>query len=1118
MKAVFKYILHTVLLLPLLLTGCYDDTFDDFRNPGEYPEGETLVQMRVDFMPFSTQEVGTRAQNGAMLDSINDLCVVAFDNEGKLMEGFPIEITKAHELQIVKQPRKDSDASSGKKDDDDKETYQATFKLKVPYGRYYIYGVANLGYCDKNGNRVKKTIDELSAGGKYFDAMQKGREEFLKVQTGFDENNYRNNGEMLGFFTDGEKSSPGTSKEMNDRTVDVNRPNMTLHSWLRRCAAKVTIDFDGSGLNDKVTIYIRRATIHDIPTSCAIGKPNSPQSMDLLYTHKKADYRPDELGDHIDFGDGANYEGWPRITKQTPYIVDKDGTRKSLHDYNSPSLFLYENMQYDGTEDKNFKEQQVDGNGYVIGTDKKDSMPYGSYIEVEAYYVRQLLNNEKSEGKLIYRFMLGKDTKLNFDVERNYHYKLTLCPRGYGNDVDWHIEYLENDNFEYKDPYYVSYLYNHDSTLRFRYQPPEGVTVDSIYAEIVGNNWWPDDEKANYYPTAKNNQDALDNSDPFKAKFEKNRYTDANGKSRTRYLGNGFLSLRATDTTVIRQAMTSDFVGEAWEADGFHQAKNPMGKYMNDNYFYGFEPKRTGDKKDWTYKKDSKLIDRSRRTYYFSGKTDETNKEREKYECQLRPDGAYMFNLPMYTRAKNLVKATGYTGNNPYEGAYRTAYVRVTVYLSNGGTRQQVLRVKQVPRITNPKGIYRRSGNNENFHVVLTERDGDEGAKFNALQSDGPWMAEVITNDANFINLNGRSTIKGSGGQVSFNVRFNKMNRDDQVRNACIRVRYHNYSCVHLIFVRQGYSSQALESSNTEWHTNNLVYDGVDANGLDPRDEGSLFKFGNLTDPIDAHCNEFPGVTPGMYPTWDQFKPRNSGKYDIARRNLTYAADSLTWDEIKHYSSGFSDASGVATMKDFERLYRNKNVEQAFGVLYADGATTTQMTVSNAYGYNRYDSDDVRETKGMCGVFIYYWDKSNYSEYNSRNVFFPIGRAGYGHRKAGAREPNGAGTQRYACANRANTYPSSLLDWEPLFYDLSRRKGAVYYARRVDDNIYNVNGIIEAGAMALDLNFFTFDVNLITQANLNNGADACFLRRVGAQTRGKDEVKKSRAKRTRLRR
>ena len=80
-------------------------------------------------------------------------------------------------------------------------------------------------------------------------------------------------------------------------------------------------------------------------------------------------------------------------------------------------------------------------------------------------------------------------------------------------------------------------------------------------------------------------------------------------------------------------------------------------------------------------------------------------------------------------------------------------------------------------------------------------------------------MAEVI-GDHNFITLNGKSTIKGSTDTpIDFNVIFNKMNRDNKVRNAIIRVRYHNYSCVHLIFVRQGYSSQALEPGGTEWHT-----------------------------------------------------------------------------------------------------------------------------------------------------------------------------------------------------------------------------------------------------------------------------------------------------------
>lgn len=1093
MKDIFKNTIYTLLLAVVTgMFGCTDDLFEDPNRPGKYPEGTATLRMSLDFEPFAVNDMSTRAPLGDQLDRLDDLCLIAYDLQGNLMEGFPVEITDFNEKQLV--DRDESDASNGKKGEE--KTWHAEFTAKVPYGRYYMYAVANLGHYDGN-SYVTKTIDELKTG-KYSSKIAK-RTDFLAAEIDWDASNGLNNGAMLGFFTDGKQKSPQTGQQTNDKTVDVNRPNITLHSWLRRCASKVTIDFDGSKLSDKVTIYVKRATIHDIPESCAIGYPNAAdETSPKIITYKDEDYRPDNLGAQIEYASGADHKTWPAITNKTPFIME-GGSRKQFHNYNSPSLFLYENMQGDHDTPKNNKEQDAGPDGTVVGaSDMKDNVKYGSYIEVEAYYERIRANNDKSEGKLIYRFMLGKDIYKNFDVERNYHYKLTLCPRGYGNDVDWHIEYLEENRFEYKDPYYVSYLYNHDSTIRFRYTPEDGKSVTSLEAEIVGNNWWPDDPRTTYETGTAGDQNQLtegERNDPLNGSFSRHRFTDAQGIERNKYLGNGFLSLRATNETVITREMTSDFKGQAWETDGF--SNHEAGKFMNDNYFYGFKPERNGNS-DWKHVKDPNLIDRSRCTYSVNGGSLSAD-PRERYECSKQPDGSYIFNIPMFTRAKNMVKESGYTGNNPYEGSSRSAYVRLKIHLSDGNYDTQIIRVEQVPRITNPKGIYRKSGNNENFKVILSERDGDEGPDFLPLRSDGRWMAEII-GDANFINLNGRSAIQGNNDIVSFTVRFNKMNRDKKVRNAVIRIRYHNYSCVHLIFVRQGYSSQSLDGGATEWHTMNMVYDGVDAD--DPRDEGSLFKFGDVTHPIDAHCNVYPGIVAGMYPPQSVFGGRQS--FDIATSDIyNYSAGLLAWDKIPWSAGGYDASSGVATMEELAKLYNTKNIEQAYGVLYADGATETQMKVEDAFGYSRYDEDNAK--RGMCGVFVYYWDKKYQSQYNARNIFLPIGRAGYGHRKENDDSNSGSlwGTLRYACASRNGYFPSSLWAWEPLFYDLSTRKGAIYYAQSVTD-IKDINGDILEGGIGLDLNYFSFDFNAITKSNVKDGADACFLRRVGKQTLPKD--------------
>lgn len=1151
MKLINKLLYIAALLI---LASCSDDPIGT-PSDGIYPEGETIVRASLDFEPFAASEVASRAQEGKIMDRLDELCLLAYDTDGNLVEGFPIRITEEdHNLDITDEERVDADASYNKTDESynktaESKTKHATFKLKLPYGKYYIYGVANLGKMEPDGITRQSTLDVLN--GEMAEVIKK-RTDFLNYRHKWDTANMLNNCEMLGYFTikGSEKKSPYTCGDMNEKTVSITKPYMEIHSWLRRCASKITIDFDGSGLLPGATVYFRRATIHDIPDACALGKLNVVNNENglTLITNKNNDkygqlhpegeaagcdkLHPEDNGDNyrpveglssdyaITYGEGTEFKAWPNVTNKNPRIME--GTNpKDFHHENAEALFLYENMQGNNPDDDG-KTQKPATDGSVAGadTDMKDGMPYGSYIEVEGYY-NYTSTSHVTEGKIIYRFMLGKDAEKNFDVERNYHYKITLCPRGYGNDVDWHIEYLERSGFEFNDPYYVSYLYNHDSTLRFRYTPPEGTTVDSLVAEIVGNNWWPEDKNASFYKASADAQNPLsaeDREDPLNGKFDQNKYQKGESPNdvllgRTKYLGNGFLSLRATEERdiLIKQTLNSnEYTTDPKSHDNAYINKNNgLNRHMNDRYFYGISTDTYTNGKD-----------RSRRTYYFKKEDadkDTTKTGREDYTVEELYDGSMRFKLPVFTRAKNLVKESAYTGNNPFESSSRMAYVKVTVHLSNKKTESQILRVEQVPRITNPKGIYRSAGKNENFHVVLTEKDSDNGQSFSAVESDGPWMAEVIEGDRNFINLNGKSTIKGaSGTEVQFSVRFNKMNRDDKVRNAIVRVRYHNYSCVHLIFVRQGYDAQEISSGTRAWHTRNLIADGVE--GDDPRDEGSLFRYGNLTDPIDAINNIYD--TPGTAPAKWKFQS-DPGELLIAKADKTYTpkGEGKTWDEIVGDLGGFPAGKGIAEMKDFEALYRTDNVQHGFGVLYADGATGTQMNVADATGWCRHlakndkgeytETEADRDKRGMYGVFVYYWDNSTNSTYNCRNIFFPIGRSGYGHR-AHWSGGNSHGVLRYACGRNDyyNADGRNIIEWLPLFYDLFQRNGAIYWACKVSSVHPAIGNFTQAG-IGLDMNFFTFDVNLITSSNvIKNGqfnggnddiknADACFIRCIG---------------------
>lgn len=1114
-----------IIAVSVLISGCADDFLDYDGLPIEYPEGETTVNFHLDFEPFaeSSSETSTRSLNGKSMDLLDDFCLLAYDLDGNLMEGFPIMITKKdHKLEVTRKDREDSDASNGHKSE--KYTRHAEFKVTVPYGNYYLYGVANLGERDENGKIVKTTLEALGEGTLAEDI--KKRTGLLNHKRQWDTTNPLNNFEMLGNFTNKEhKQAPQTGEDMNGLRVSVERPEMELHCWLRRCVSKVTIDFDGSGLRENIKVHIRRATIHDIPRTCALGAQNAATSAAEIHTFKNNEYRPVDTADDIIYGNGDDYTAWPYISKGSDGLVINAATRDfeagseapDYHNESSPSLFLYENMQGDTEDDKTNKVQKPTNDGLVVGADEmKDEVEFGSYIEVEGYYDYNS-KAEVSQGKIIYRFMLGKDELKNFDVERNYHIKLTMKVRGNGNDVDWHIEYDRKSGFEWRDPYYVSYVYNHDSTLHFRYTPPANRKVVKISAEIVGNNWWPEDPGSPYFEDAVNAQSPFTEkeralNDLTEASFTHNKYPEGSGEltGKTKYLGNGFLSLWPTDKEVLTFA-DNDVPSKDW-------AKNTDNHMMNDRYFYGITS-QSGEEKE--------KVNRAYREYDINKASGVNQEGRDGYTVEKYPDGSMRFNIPVFTRAKNIVKQSAYTGNNPFEGSRRIAYIRVVVTHDDGWEDDQVMRVVQVPRITNPKGIYRSSGNNEDFSVKLLQRSTGSSDIFTPFRSDGPWMAEVL-GDHNFINLNGKTTIKGgTGSYVEFNVHFNKMNRDKKVRNAVIRVRYHNYTCVHLIFVRQGYKPQALYPGGAVWHTCNMIHGELEAE--DPRDEGSLFKYGNINDPIDVKSNEQPWSIMTIPANVGDFKP--AGNLYLANSDGSLRRDpnnpdkiaGFTWSSIKgDMSSNAFSQIGVATIDHIRQLIVspsdvtagniNSKMAHGFGVLYADGATTVQTSVEKAYGYYRRRTTADAKTYGMQGVFVYYWNSKNEKDPNNcRSIFFPIGRSGHGHRRSndrmtGSKDDSGDGTLRYCAGRNAGMGHDDAL-YMPLFYDLWRRPGAIYWAASPQDK----TGVDDANvqeALALDLNYYTLDVNMLPRTNLQKHSqwtgchdqeciDACFVRKVG---------------------
>lgn len=1028
MKIKFLYI-TLVLGLMLGLMSCQDDRlYDD----SVIPDGDSRISATVSFESF-TPALESRAA-GTAINSIDRLWVVLFDQNGKFVDKYEITGYK------VENTNTDKPSDWPDKTPDDWETStpnpSATFDLTVPLGKYKMYAVANLDLSDKEF----ATDDDLKG-----------------LQLDWDLDDIAKNKEMFGYF-DTEALNDGASG-FDASVVTIARTNVNLHAWLKRAASKVTVAFDGGGLKDQVQIYIKSISIKDIPKQCYLGKPNE---VGLGYDVDGADRETllFPVGEVTEIAGNKDGSSSSAFKPETNYHVcqaehryggfGEEGDDASIvdkaHAPEAASLFFYENLQ--GTGDReNDKFQDADSDGaldYPGLPDAptyrfKDKKPYGTYVEVEGYYVSKNPQNP-GDGPIKFRFMLGKDIYKDYNAERNHHYKLTLMFKGYGNDADWHIEYEEPEGIVVPDPYYISYIYNQTMTLPVKVV---GKNVDRIDINIIENNWAPDGApEEDYYAAAKNSG-----------------------------VWNGFLSLRKAKNTVVKHPTATE-------------AKAPELYTYNEEYY---------NKHNRGYR--SYRVDESPEDGVDNLETDGTYSVTE-------TNKGYTFNVPLYTRARQLVPQTGYTGNNPYVAYQRIAKIRITAYDKDGskvGSPREVT-IIQVRRIVNPKGVWRKWDNDAPFHVVLKRLPTESAETFEVFNSDGPWSAEVEFG-SDWIKLGGGTTkndkVTGrSETPIDFTINPQGTTGGvDKVRYGIIKVLYHNYTCVHRIFVRQGYASGSIVGDNTNWSAFNLkTYNTLTD---DPREEGSMFRYRQWHLPIDASNN-----------TSDWFNEDGSGREFV----MADGSNKMTWAGIgskpMNHSSSYSLGSiplsadretpyRIATHDEYDKILNKYNdfnsdanediLGYGYGVLYADGATETLDVKNQVYEY-RYDSP---KTYGMRGCFVY-------NKNNGANLFFPIGASGYGRIKHGGTPPNSAhgymaevdkkAVLKYA--SRADFYGNHPSDRAvsdlPLFYDVFERPGAIYWT---------------SDSRCWDINYFTFDFNSFGGNAFNYGtaaswstSDAAFIR------------------------
>lgn len=340
-------------------------------------------------------------------------------------------------------------------------------------------------------------------------------------------------------------------------------------------------------------------------------------------------------------------------------------------------------------------------------------MPFGTYIEVEGYYVSRN-DDQVTNGKIIYRFMLGQDIYYNFDATRNCHYKLTLNFRGNGNEVDWHIEYNEEFPQLYlPEKFYISYLYNREVHMPVRVNTGNSYELVNLGAEILCNNWAPSVPSgfSAPVPTGSGNYQFTFNQGYYNSHSKSrvayindiaNNWTEeANNFDLTKYNTDtivGFLSLRKPKKVTILEDITS---------------ASTVGTKVQD------------------YWRDNQL---GHRAYEFPTTLTTTTYDNTpggpgSYTV-TKSDSTYTFSIPMYTRAKQISPWLAYTANNPYPYP-RHAVVRVTATFRDVLSGEIIRRskriiVEQVERIQNPKGIWRDWNEDGIFNVELVKRDPND--------------------------------------------------------------------------------------------------------------------------------------------------------------------------------------------------------------------------------------------------------------------------------------------------------------------------------------------------------------------------------------------------------
>lgn len=218
--------------------------------------------------------------------------------------------------------------------------------------------------------------------------------------------------------------------------------DQTVVAELKRLYAKITVVVNTKGLNKGVSITPTSVELKNFPAYMSVSRDDNG------YVKNKIQDNPKENIDYI----AGGYK----------LVLESTGD-KEFGSHTGSAFYMYENMQPDGTclgTNQAYKTPRSIGDTPTKDPGVVSKNKTCSYIEVSTNYVGT------GSGTVKYRFFLGKDALTNFEVERNWHYKITLTMSGDGGieEASWRVETNIMNVFTPYDAY-VGYMVNSKSRV-----------------------------------------------------------------------------------------------------------------------------------------------------------------------------------------------------------------------------------------------------------------------------------------------------------------------------------------------------------------------------------------------------------------------------------------------------------------------------------------------------------------------------------------------------------------------------------------------------------------------------------------------------------------------------